>query len=58
MYIIGVVPFVWGLGLVSAGVTMTLRQGGAVVTFGIAILSIGSGAYFRPTCCQAASRRL
>jgi ABC-2 type transport system permease protein len=45
-YIVGVVPFVWGLGLVSAGITMTLRQGGAVVTFGIAILSIGSGAYF------------
>ena len=45
-YVVATIPFVWGLGLISAGITMTFRKGGGVVTFGITILSIGSGAYF------------
>ena len=57
-YIAGVVPFVWGLGLISAGITMTVRRGGAVVTFGVAILSLGSGAYFPTTLLPAGLEKL
>jgi ABC-2 type transport system permease protein len=45
-YLLAIVPFVWGLGLVSAGITMTFRQGGGVVALGVAFLTLGSGAYF------------
>ena len=40
------IPFVWGLGVVSAGAVLTFRRGaGLVAVFG-ALLSLGSGAYF------------
>jgi ABC-2 type transport system permease protein len=40
------VPFVWGLGLVSAAATMTFRGGSAGVGFGLTIMTLGSGAFF------------
>ena len=39
-------PFVWGLGLVSAGAILTFRRGGGVVGIGAALLGFASGAYF------------
>jgi ABC-2 type transport system permease protein len=40
------IPFVWGLGMASAGLILTLRRGTAVSGFGAAILLMFSGAYF------------
>jgi ABC-2 type transport system permease protein len=40
------VPFVWGLGLISAAAALTFRGGSAGVGFGMTIMTLGSGAYF------------
>ena len=40
------VPFVWGLGLVSAAGTLTFRGGSAGVGFGVTLMTLASGAYF------------
>lgn len=40
------IPFVWGLGLVSAGVTLVVRQGGRFIDLFVAVLTLGSGAFF------------
>jgi ABC-type polysaccharide/polyol phosphate export permease len=40
------IPFVWGLGLVSAAGTLTFRGGSTGVGFGITLLTLSSGAYF------------
>ena len=40
------IPFVWGLGLISAAGTLTFRGGSTGVGFGITILTLTSGAYF------------
>jgi ABC-2 type transport system permease protein len=39
-------PFVWGLGLVSAGAILTFRRGGGVVGIAGALIGFASGAYF------------
>ena len=40
------IPFVWGLGLISAAGTLTFRGGSTGVGFGITLMTLGSGAYF------------
>ncbi|HEY7623075.1 MAG TPA: ABC transporter permease [Solirubrobacteraceae bacterium] len=40
------VPFVWGLGLLSAAAMVTFRRGGGGVMIGATILALLSGAYF------------
>ncbi|HEV3477919.1 MAG TPA: ABC transporter permease [Gaiellaceae bacterium] len=40
------IPFVWGLGVFSAGATLTFRRGANAVAFGAIILAFGSGLYF------------
>ena len=40
------IPFVWGLGLISAAGTLTFRGGATGVGFGITLMTLGSGAYF------------
>jgi ABC-2 type transport system permease protein len=40
------VPFVWGLGILSAAGVLTLRRGAGVVGLGTALLTLASGAYF------------
>jgi ABC-2 type transport system permease protein len=44
--LVAFLPFVWGLGLVSAGAILTFRRGGGVVGIGGALLGFASGAYF------------
>jgi ABC-2 type transport system permease protein len=39
-------PFIWGLGVASAGVVLTFRRGGGAIGFGVAALGLLSGAYF------------
>ena len=46
VYLVAIVPFVWGLGLITAGLTMTIRKGAAFVGLGVAFLMLGSGAFF------------
>jgi ABC-2 type transport system permease protein len=43
------VPFVWGLGVMSAAATLTYRRGTTFVGAGASVLTITSGAYFPVT---------
>lgn len=40
------IPFVWGLGVLSAAATLTFRRGANAVAFGAILLAFGSGLYF------------
>jgi len=40
------IPFVWGLGVMSAAITLTFRQGSGAFALGVSGLIIGSGAFF------------
>jgi ABC-2 type transport system permease protein len=40
------VPFVWGLGLLSAAAMLTFRRGGGAAVIGATVLGLLSGAYF------------
>jgi ABC-2 type transport system permease protein len=40
------IPFVWGLGVISAASTLTFRRGAGGIGFIVSIATIGSGAYF------------
>ena len=40
------VPFVWGLGLIAAGVVVTFRRGAGVIGVAMAMLGLASGAFF------------
>jgi len=40
------VPFVWGLGLVGAGGTLTFRRGGGIAAASMTVLALLSGAFF------------
>jgi ABC-2 type transport system permease protein len=46
LVLVAFVPFVWGLGLVSAAGTLTFRGGSTGVGFGVTILTLASGAFF------------
>jgi ABC-2 type transport system permease protein len=40
------IPFVWGLGLVAGAAALTVRRGAGLIGTGVALLTLGSGAYF------------
>jgi ABC-2 type transport system permease protein len=40
------IPFVWGLGVASAGATMTFRRGSGIVGIVMTVLILFSGAYY------------
>ncbi|MGH8874693.1 MAG: ABC transporter permease [Acidimicrobiia bacterium] len=40
------IPLVWGIGMVSAAATLTLRRGGGITAFFAVALTLGSTAYF------------
>jgi len=40
------IPFVWGLGVASAGATLTFRRGSGIVGLGTTLLVLFSGAYY------------
>jgi ABC-2 type transport system permease protein len=44
--VVGFLPFVWGLGLVSAAAILTFRRGTGVVGLGATVMGISAGAYF------------
>ena len=46
LVVIFFIPFVWGLGLISAAGTLTFRAGATGVGFAIMIMTLASGAYF------------
>ena len=39
-------PFIWGLGLIAAGAVLTFRRGTGAIGAGVAVISLGSGAFF------------
>lgn len=39
-------PFLWGLGLLAAGAMLTFRRGAGAIGTGVAVLGLGSGAFF------------
>jgi ABC-2 type transport system permease protein len=44
--LIAFIPFVWGLGVISAAATLTFRRGAGGVGFIVSIATLGSGAFF------------
>jgi ABC-2 type transport system permease protein len=46
LILLGVLPFLWGLGLLSAGAILTFRRGVGAVTAGGSFLGLASGAFF------------
>jgi ABC-2 type transport system permease protein len=44
--VVAFVPFVWGLGLVSAGAILTFRRGAGIVGLAATAMGITAGAYF------------
>lgn len=42
----GLIPFLWGLGLLSGGAVLTFRRGAGAVTLGGTVLGLASGAFF------------
>jgi ABC-type polysaccharide/polyol phosphate export permease len=45
LFLLLFIPFVWGVGMVSAALNMTFRKGSGVFTAFITLLTVGSGAY-------------
>jgi ABC-2 type transport system permease protein len=39
-------PFLWGLGLIAAGIVLTFRRGTGAIGAGIALVGLSSGAFF------------
>jgi ABC-2 type transport system permease protein len=44
--LIAFIPFVWGLGIITAGAALTVRGSTAGVGFSVSVLTLVSGAYF------------
>jgi ABC-2 type transport system permease protein len=42
-------PFLWGIGVLSAGLVLTFRRGSASLGIGITLLTLASGAFFPTT---------
>ncbi len=40
------IPFVWGIGIATAGGILTFRRGAGFAAFGVTVLTLFSGAYF------------
>ena len=40
------IPFVWGIGIATAGGILTFRRGAGLAAFGVTVLTLFSGAYF------------
>ncbi len=46
LILVSFIPFVWGLGVLSAAATLTARRGTSAISYLITFMTIGSGAYF------------
>lgn len=46
LLLLAFIPFVWGLGVLTAGMILTFRRGGGVVGLGAVALGLMSGVYF------------
>ena len=44
--LVAFIPFVWGLGVASAGATLTFRRGSGIIGLGTTVLVLFSGAYY------------
>jgi len=46
LWLLLLLPFVWGIGIANAAATLTFRRGGSPAGLLMALLALGSGAYF------------
>jgi ABC-2 type transport system permease protein len=46
LVLLAFIPFVWGIGVLAAGATITFRRGNALLGALLAFLALGSGSYF------------
>ena len=46
LVLLAFIPFVWGIGVLSAALVLTFRRGAGLVGFGALLLAFASGAYF------------
>jgi ABC-type polysaccharide/polyol phosphate export permease len=46
LYLLAFLPFVWGLGMVSAAITLTFRRGAGIFQILITAITLGAGIYF------------
>jgi ABC-2 type transport system permease protein len=46
LLVAALLPFLWGLGLLSAGVILTFRRGSGALTVGMTVLGLASGSFF------------
>jgi ABC-2 type transport system permease protein len=46
LYLLAFLPFVWGLGMVSAAITLTFRRGAGLFTIAVTMFTVGAGIYF------------
>lgn len=46
VYLCAFLPFVWGLGMVSAAITLTFRRGSGLFTIAVTMFTVGAGIYF------------
>jgi ABC-2 type transport system permease protein len=46
MIMLAFIPFIWGLGVMSAAATLTFRRGTGAFSLGVGLLTLASGAYF------------
>ena len=46
LFLLAFIPFVWGIGIVTAAVVLTFRRGSGAANFGVTLLTLASGAFF------------
>lgn len=46
LILIAFIPFVWGLGIMSAATALTVRRGTSAIAYVLTVMMLGSGAYF------------
>jgi ABC-2 type transport system permease protein len=46
LLLVAFIPFVWGLGVLTAALLLTFRRGGSIVGLGVVVLGLLSGVYF------------
>lgn len=46
LFLLAFLPFVWGLGMVNAAITMTFRRGAGIFSVFVTLFTVGAGIYF------------
>ena len=46
LFLLAFIPFVWGIGIVTAAIVLTFRRGSGAANVGVTLLTLASGAFF------------